>query len=167
MTEADKRLGVEVCKRFPVDLADVQGIIEFIRGSLRSESTETTNATPQGQPELPREWRDAAHDAPAAAASGLRSAVAAPINEEAVLRGILELIPQFYHAAVRTDIEALLANRSTSSATAETEGYPGIAHDLEEMRKALESIKRVTGQPHVFDIAKAALAAADRKNADG
>lgn len=34
MTESDKKLGIEICKRFPVDLADVQGIIEMVRSSI-------------------------------------------------------------------------------------------------------------------------------------
>lgn len=38
MTESDRKLGIEICKRFPVDLADVQGIIDMVRkASLKCE----------------------------------------------------------------------------------------------------------------------------------
>ena len=33
MTEADKKLGITICERWPVDLADVQEIIHFVRAS--------------------------------------------------------------------------------------------------------------------------------------
>lgn len=49
MTEADRLLGIEICKRWPVDLADVQKIIEFVRTSSstsnqRESSRETTTS---------------------------------------------------------------------------------------------------------------------------
>lgn len=41
MTEADRLLGIELCKHFPVDLADAQGIINFVRASVQSSGAGT------------------------------------------------------------------------------------------------------------------------------
>ena len=45
MTEADKQLGIEICKRWPVDLADVQQIIDYVRLKTNLPSTPVEDTT--------------------------------------------------------------------------------------------------------------------------
>jgi hypothetical protein len=48
-------------------------------------------------------------------------------------------------------------DRLTPSATRESEGYPGIAHDLETFRTALVTIRDECFNGHAYDIAERAL----------